>query len=91
VNPLSTELCVSFEENLTTDVIPPPSMMVTFAPPELRTVIALPFEVDILLVRTGGHEYRIPACGRVYACLNRGLIGRDIDDGSGYSRIYGQG
>jgi hypothetical protein len=42
VNPLSTELNVSLEENVTTEESPPPSLIVTVGPMELSTVIALP-------------------------------------------------
>jgi hypothetical protein len=53
VNPLGTELAVSFEEKVTTDATPPPSMMETFAPPELVTVIALPLKLIFSLYVPG--------------------------------------
>src|ERR1700746_1229157 len=42
VKPFNTELDVSFEENVNTGAIPPPSIIVTLAPPELLRVIAFP-------------------------------------------------
>jgi hypothetical protein len=71
VNPLRMLARVSLLLKVTVALLKPPSMMVCAAPPELATVMAFAFEIEILVVGARGYEDCVASGGYVDGGLDR--------------------